>query len=366
MNWCFLKRRLSPVLPLAAALMLAACGDKTKAQSDNAQTRPVLVTQVRFSQGARTRDFVATIRPRVETDVGFRVSGKVMKRFVDVGQRVKAGDILATLDATDLKLQKDQADAELAAARIALEQASADEARATKLRRDGWTAQAALDKVRTAAQEARGRNQRAARSVELAQNALDYATLRADAAGLVTQTAVEAGQVVAAGQTAVRIARAGELEAAVALPEGYAGDAGQGEARLLLWGDAKKTYGAKLRELSASADPATRTFAARFSILGADSSIDIGMTATLTIASRDAAPLASVPLSALYNQGQGPALWKVDGDGKLELTPVTVLRYEAATALVSGGVADGDTIVVLGVQKLDAGQRVRVVSRDSY
>jgi RND family efflux transporter MFP subunit len=323
------------------------------------------VAPVRYAPQSQTREFVATIRPRIETDHGFRVAGKVVRRLVENGQRVKAGDVLALLDEKDLKLQKEQADAEFAAARMAREQATADEKRATQLRQNGWTAQAALDRVRAAAEEARGRFQRAERAVDLAKNSLDYATLRADADGVVTHTLIEPGQVVAAGQTAARVARSAELEAAVALPEAFAAAAGAGEAKLILWSKPGKSYRAKLRELSPSADPMTRTFPARFSIPDADAAVSLGMSATLTIASREAARIASVPLSALYNQGEGPSLWKVNGEGWLTLTPVTVVRYETNSALVTGGVQEGDSIVILGVHKLDASQKVRVVTQDS-
>ena len=343
----------------------SCCGEAQDRPHEPMSTRPVLATKIHFAPQTQTREFVAAIRPRVETDLGFRVAGKVVRRHVETGQRVKAGDVLATLDETDLRLQKEQADAEFAAARMALTQTAADERRAIKLKEAGWTAQAALDRVRAAAEEARGRHQRAARAVELAKNSLEYATLRADADGVVTQTAIEPGQVVAAGQAAVRIARAGEMEAAVALPESFAAAAGGGDARLRLWSNPNKHYRAKLRELSPSADPATRTFAARFSIPDADSAVALGMSATLAIASRDAEKIASVPLSALFNQGQGPSLWKVGPEGRLSLAPVTVLRYEANAALVAGGVAEGDSIVVLGVQKLDPGRKVRVVFQDS-
>ncbi len=348
----------------SAALTLSACDGKSNGAEDRASARPVLVSQVHFAPQSQTREFVASIRPRVESDLGFQVTGKVVKRFVEVGQRVKAGAVLATLDDTDLKLQKEQADAEYAASNVALMQTSAEETRAVKLRKDGWTAQAALDRARAGAQEARGRSQRAGRAVELAKNSLDYAVLRADADGVVTQTSIEPGQVVAVGAGAIRIARAGEMEALVALPETYVGAAGAGEARLFLWSNPGKTYRAKLRELSPSADPATRNFAARFSILDADAAISLGMSATLQIASQDATPVISVPLSALYNQGQGPALWKVDADGKLSIIPVNVLRYEANTAIVSGALKEGENIVILGVQKLDPNQKVRVIAQN--
>jgi RND family efflux transporter MFP subunit len=349
-----------------AVLVLSGCGEKSNGAEERRAIRPVLVAPVHYSSQSQPREFVAVIRPRIEADHAFRVAGKVVRRLVEVGQRVKKGDVLATLDEADLQSQKEQAEAELSASRAALEQAAADERRAIKLNKEGWTAKAALDRQRTAAEEARGRNRRASRALDLAKNSLDYATLRADADGVVTQVAVEPGQVVAAGQTVVRIARSGELEAAVALPESFAAAAGAGKAQLFLWSTPEKKYRAKLRELSPSADAATRTFAARFSLPDADSAIAIGMTATLTIENSNAVPALDVPLSALFNQGKGTALWKVDEGGRLSLTPVTVLRYDSRSAQVVGGLAEGENIVVLGVQKLDAGQRVRVIKQETF
>jgi len=347
-----------------AALLLAGCGKKQQDQTSDAPLdRPVLVSRARLAAQSQPRDFVATIRPRVESDLGFRVAGKVVKRLVQTGEKVKAGAPLAALDENDLKLQKEQAEAEFAAARMALAQAQGDEKRALALRKNGWTTDAALDRIRAAAQEARGRQQRAERALDMARNSLDYATLRADGDGVVTQTLVEPGQVVAAGQTAIRLAHSGELEAAVALPEDFTPLADKGAATLTLWSDKTKTYRAKLRELSPSADPATRTFAARYSILDPGPAVALGMSATLSIAAPGAEPLMSVPLSALYNQGDGPAVWKVDADSRLQLTPVRLVRYESDSALVSGGLSAGDQIVVLGVHKLEAGRKVRVMTK---
>jgi RND family efflux transporter MFP subunit len=355
---------VAPVL--GAALALSACGEKSNGaeQADNA--RPVLVAPVHLSLQSQPRDFVAAIRPRIEADHAFRVGGKVVRRFVEVGQRVAKGDVLALLDEADLRSQKEQAEADYSASRAALDQAAADEKRAIKLHTEGWTAKAALDRQRTAAEEARGRFQRASRALDLAKNSLDYATLRADADGVVTQVSVEPGQVVASGQTVVRIARTGELEAAVALPESFAAAADSGKAQLTLWSNPQKKYRAKLRELSPSADPASRTFGARFSLPDADSAVAIGMTGTLTIENPNAAPAVNVPLSALFNQGKGAALWKVDDAGRLTLTPVNVLRYDSRSALVEGPIGEGDNIVVLGVQKLDPTQKVRIVKQEVF
>lgn len=361
------SRAISPALLACVALLvapLAGCGKKQQEQTGDATLdRPVLVSPARMAAQSQPREFVATIRPRVESDLGFRVAGKVVKRFVQPGQKVRAGDPLASLDENDIKLQKEQAEADLASAKMAMAQTQGDERRALALRKNGWTTDATLDRIKAAAQEARGRHQRAARALEMAQNSLEYATLRADGDGVVTQTMVEPGQVVAAGQTAVRLAHSGELEAAVSLPEDFAAAADKGDASLRLWSNKDKSYRAKLRELSPSADPASRTFAARYAILDPDPAAALGMSATLSIAAPGAQPVISVPLSALYNQGSGPAVWKVDADGRLQLTPVKLVRYDSGSALITGGVSPGDQIVVLGVHKLEAGKKVRVMTR---
>jgi len=336
---------------LVAALGLSGCGKRQEENQAAQDDRPVLVTQPRVAAQSQGRDFAATIRPRVESDLGFRVAGKVVKRFVQAGQKVKVGDPLAALDENDFRLQREQAEAELAAAKMVVAQAQGDEKRALALRKNGWTTDATL--------------QRAERSVDLSRNAVDYATLRADGDGVVTQTLIEPGQVVAAGQTAIRVARDGELEALVALPEDFVSVAHDGEATLTLWSNKSKSYRARLRELSPSADSATRTFAARFSILNPDSALAIGMSATLAIASPGAERLFAVPLSALFNQGKGPSLWKVDADGTLQLIPVKVARYESDSALVSGGMKEGDMIVVLGAHTLEAGRKVRTIVRQA-
>lgn len=361
--------KLHSSIPLAAAGLIAALGlaacERRDQAGDAANDRPVLVAQPRLAAQSQPREFVATIRPRVESDLGFRVTGKVVKRFVQAGQKVKAGAPLAALDENDLKLQTEQAEAEFSAAKMVLTQALGDEKRALALRKNGWTTDAALDRIRAAAQEARGRQQRAERALELAHNSLEYATLRADGDGVVTQTLVEPGQVVAAGQTAIKLAHSGELEAAVALPEDFAPLADKGTATLTLWSNKGKTYQAKLRELSPAADAATRTFAARYSILDPDQAVQLGMSATLAIAAPGAQTVMSVPLSALYNQGDGPSVWKVEADGRLKLAPVKLIRYASDAALVSGDISEKDQIVMLGVHKLEAGRKVRVMTRQS-
>jgi RND family efflux transporter MFP subunit len=346
------------------AVALAGCNDKVAEKP--APSRPVLVATAHYEAEAPERSFVGTIRPRIEADMGFRVPGKVAKRLVEVGQTVEVGQPLATLDEVDLKLQAEQAVAEFNAATGVLAQAAAAETRAKELRAKGWTTDAQMDQARAAADEARARLDRAERSVDLTKNSLSYATLVADARGVVTATLVEPGQVVASGQTAIRVARFAEKEAVVAIPETLVERAKTGSASVSLWSEPNRKYAAKLREISPSADPATRTYLAKFSLPGAGDNVELGMTATLTLCDQKTARVARLPLSALYSAGDKPSFYVVDDAGDVSLKPVTVKSYESNDVVISGGVDEGAKVVALGVQKLDPAQKVRVVSSLSF
>lgn len=360
------KTNVLPVVGvMVSALALGACSKEQAQEGDKG--RPVLVSTVHYEAQSPERSFVGTIRPRIETDMGFRVPGKVAKRLVEVGQMVDVGQPLATLDEVDLKLQAEQAEAELSAAKGVVSQAIAAEGRAKELRTKGWSTDAQLDQVKAAADEARARLNRAERSVELTRNSLSYASLVADARGVVTATLIEPGQVVAAGQTAVRVARSAEKEAVVAIPETLVAFAKTGAASVTLWSEPGKKYAAKLREIAPTADPATRTYLAKFSLPGADDAVSLGMTATLTLADPATERVARLPLSALFSQGEGPSLYVADSKtGSVSLKPVTVKAYESKDVIITGGVEEGASVVVLGVQKLDPAQKVRVVSSLSF
>jgi multidrug efflux pump subunit AcrA (membrane-fusion protein) len=338
--------RLLAGLSLALiAIALAGCNDKVAEKP--VPSRPVMVATVHYESESPERSFVGAIKPRIETDMGFRVPGKVARRLVEVGQTVDVGQPLATLDEADLKLQAEQAEAEFRAATGVLAQAAAAETRARDLRAKGWATDAQLDQAKAVADEARARLNRAERSVELTNNSLSYATLVADSRGVVTATLIDSGQVVASGQTAVRVARFAEKEAVVAIPE-------------------NRKYTARLREVAPSADPATRTYLAKFSLPDAGDNVSLGMTATLTLADSQTERVARLPLSSLYSQGGDPSLYTVDDKGEVALKPVSVKSYESNCVVISGGVDEGAKIVVLGVQKLDPTQKVRVVSSLSF
>ena len=357
-------RLLAGVLLALVAIALAGCNDQVAQKP--APVRPVLVATAHYEAETPERSFVGTIRPRIEADMGFRVPGKVAKRLVEVGQTVELGQPLAILDEVDLRLQAEQAEAEFNAATGVLAQAAAAEQRAKDLRAKGWTTDAQLDSAKATADEARARLNRAERSIDLTKNSLSYATLVADARGVVTATLIEPGQVVAAGQTAIRVARFAEKEAVVAIPETLVSRAKTGAATVTLWSDPDRKLVARLREISPSADPATRTYLAKFSLPGAGDEVELGMTATLTLSDPATMRVARLPLSALFDQGDKPSLYVVDDKGDVALKPVQVKSYESNDVVITGGVEEGARVVTLGVQKIDPTVKVKVVSSLSF
>lgn len=357
-------RLLAGVTLALIAVALAGCNDTAVQKAT--PNRPVLVVTAHYDAETPERSFVGTVKPRIESDLGFRVAGKVAKRLVEVGQTVDIGQPLATLDEVDLKLQAEQAQAELSAATGVLAQAAAAEHRAKELRAKGWATDAQMDQSRAAADEARGRLSRAERSVELTRNSLSYATLVADARGVVTTTLIEPGQVVAAGQAAIRVARFAEKEAVVAIPETLVGRARSGVASVMLWSEPNRKYAAKLREIAPAADPVTRTYLAKFSLPEADDKVALGMTATLTLADPATERVARLPLSALFNEGGNPCFYVVGDNGEISRKPVTVKSYESNDVVITGGVEEGAKVIALGVQKVDPNEKVRVVSFLSF
>lgn len=346
-----------PIAALVIALALAGC--QGEAAPLHQVERPVQVQRVAFAREQASRDFVGVVRARYETDLGFRVGGKIVTRVVNVGDRVQADDVVARLDPRDFTLQMESAEAELSAATSNLAQAAADEERYTTLKNRGFAAVAEFDRKKAAKDEAEGRLERAKRALDLARNQLAYTDLKAGADGVITATLAEPGQVVAVGQAVARLAHRGEKEAVVALPETWLGEARASRAAVRLWSDPGRSFAARLRELSPQADPATRTYAARFTITDADDSVALGMTATVTLTRAADAAVAKLPLAAILNRGTGPTVYVIDDAGALALRPITVASFTEDAALVTGGVADGDKVVTLGVQKLVAGARVR-------
>jgi RND family efflux transporter MFP subunit len=355
-----MSSRLRIFASIALLPLLAACQD-LNASTEVKPERPVQVQRVAYQSEQATREFVGVVRARYEADLGFRVGGKIVARRVNVGDRVRIGDVVAELDPQDLKLQVESAEAEVAAATSSVAQSKADFERYNTLRERGFASIADFDRKKAAKDEAEGRLERARRSLELAHNQLGYAVLAADADGVITATMAEAGQVVASGQAVVRLARSGEKEAVVSLPETWLDEARRATAQVRLWADSDRVFAARLRELSPQADAATRTYAARFTIADADEAVAFGMTATVALSRAADRPVAKLPSSAVTNRGNGPSVFVIDATGALALRPVQVASFTEDAAFITAGVHNGDRVVTLGVHKLEPGFKVRTI-----
>ncbi|TAJ86830.1 MAG: efflux RND transporter periplasmic adaptor subunit [Reyranella sp.] len=324
-------------------------------------TRPARVAEISYRTQGQTLLLAGTVVPRIESTLGFRVSGKITQRSVDVGAVVKPGDVIAALDPSDYQLAVDNARAALASAEADHVRAKADHERYLNLRGSMAFVPQTLDQRQSLASTALARVDQAKSQLSSAENNLAYTVLRADAAGVVTAVQAEVGQVMAQGQGVIRLARTDELEILVGVPEHRLKAVREAQgASFELWSDPGRRHAAKLRELSPSADPVTRTYAARFSVLEPPQFIGLGMTATLGFERPDRTPVAEVPLSAIFQRGTQPAVWVVDRDsGTVELRAVTIARWRDDTAAILSGVKEGELIATAGVHKLETGQKVK-------
>lgn len=354
--------RVLLVCVCAAVLLLAGCRDQAAAP----KAHPVVKTmRIALSEEDGERTYTGVIVPRHEVQEAFRVSGRIEKRLVDVGDAVRQDQVLATLDEKDLRLAMESAQAEKKAATSNRDRAVTDEGRYATLLAKGVVSQSEYDQRHLAADEARARLERAERSLGLAVSQLEYARLTASGDGVVTKVSAEPGQVVAQGQTVVSVARKGVLEVLVDIPESRLKDLKDSVAAMALWSRGDVRYRTVLREVAPAADPVTRTYAVRYSLPDADASVRLGMTATVHLSDPGNAHSVRVPLSAIFDQGRGPGLWIVDAKtGRLSLRPVTVDRYTQRDAFVRGQLAGGEIVVVAGVQKLDEGLTVRLEGAD--
>ena len=345
------------VLALAGSI-LTAC---SPAETAVAPEPPLVqIVAVAPGEGAVSR-YTGVVRARTESNLGFRVGGKIFERLVDPGDRVRLGQPLMRLDRTDFALALNAAKASVEAARAQMIKARADEERSRRLVADGWTSKQAYDQNKGAADSAAAQFANAEAQASQIENQAGYSELKADADGVVMDVPTEPGQVVAAGQTVVKLARDGAREAEVFLPEGSR-RAAQGDASALLYADGAATYPARLRELSATADPATRTYRARYILSGGGEAAPLGATVTLQLKSRDArrASTVEVPLGALFDQGHGASVWRYDGEtGTVSAQPVQVARLGEERAEIVAGLSPGDRIVALGAHLLKAGETVR-------
>lgn len=322
---------------------------------------PVRVTVARPVATVATERYAATLQARVETSLGFRVAGKVVARLVNIGDHVSAGQPLERLDPSDLNLSQRMAASEVTAAAADLTRAEADFRRGEALLGQGWITRAIYDSRKQSRDAAAARLRQLRENLRLADDNLTYTELRADSPGVITAVAAEPGQVVAVGQEVMRLAHEGEVEAVVDLPEQMVARLGRIGFSVTLWAQPDRVIHAHLRELAPSADPATRTYRARLTLDDPPAGLQLGMTATVTAADRSADEIVLLPMTALFHDGQDPAVWVVTpGGDHVALRRITLAAYRDDQIAVAGGLRDGDTVVTAGAFKLSAEDHVRI------
>lgn len=333
---------------LAAGLAAAVLAGCSKPEAPAQPLRTVRVMKIDGAAVSGSLTFPGEVRARYESRLGFRLGGKLVERRVDVGAVVKRGQALARLDAQDTALNAAQAEAARALA-------EAEAKRYRELREKNFVSQAVLDAKETALKTA-------AAQAGLARNQAGYTTLVADRDGVVTAVEAEAGQVVAAGQTVLRVAEGSEKEVVIAVPEGDVERVRGAEGFAVMLNSLPgRSWAGRLRELSPSADPATRTFTARISIPQADESVRLGMSARVEAKVSRGDTALRLPLSAFFTRNDQASVWVVDpATQTVTLTKVETDGVAGNEMRVKAGLQPGQLVVIAGASLLESGQKVRL------
>lgn len=355
--------RPARLLPLALmSALIVGCAAKDAAEPP---PRPALVVEVGAGEiGASA--FAGEIRARHEPALAFQVGGKIARRQVEVGDRVRKGQVLAELDPADLALQLEAGRAQQAAAEADLVLAKAELERHRGLYERQLISRSLFETREAAYRAAEARLRQAKAQVAAYGNQAAYAQLRAPADGVIAQRLAEAGQVVAAGQPVFQLAVDGEREVAISLPEQSAEAFAPGrELWVELWATPGQRIKGHLREVAPAADPLTRTYAARVALENANGAVELGQSARVYAVDNGRHELG-LPLSALHAKDGQPAVWRVDrATGRVQLVPVQSGAYSESGVPITAGLAEGDWVVAAGVHLLQEGQRVQPVGRDN-
>jgi RND family efflux transporter MFP subunit len=346
-------------------LVLVACSEKTP--PDPRTLTPLVRAGSVQTASESSRSFTGTVAARVQSDLGFRVPGKVLERLVDAGQTVKRGQPLMRIDPIDLQLSARAQHESVLAAKARADQATEDEIRHRDLVAAGAVSASTYDQIKAAADAAQAQLKAAEAQADVAKNASSYAVLLANADGVVVETLAEPGQVVSAGQPVVRVAHSGKREAVVHLPETLRPPLGS-VALAKLYGKENLAVPAKLRQLSESADGLARTFEARYVLDGALANAPLGATVTLEIQEnrRGSEPGLEVPIGAIFDSGNGSGVWVLEGQPvHVSWRPVKILSLSDDTARVEGNLKVNEQIVTLGAHLLQEGRQVRVAMSGS-
>lgn len=346
----------------AMLLSLTLTGCKTEAVIAPV-IRPAIVTQPQSTSALGVETYSGGVRARRQSVLGFRVAGKVQSRQVDVGAHVRKGDVLATLEPDDASLAVASANAQLAWSKADLALAQAELERHEAMLAKKYISQALYDARRNAWEAAQARLEQARSQLSVARNQAAYTTLRADNDGVITAATVEVGQVVASGQPVVSLAHDGAVEVLINVPEMRIADFAAGQPVVVeIWAEGNARHAGSVREIAPQADPTSRTYDVRVTLLDATDAVQLGMTARVLLDAGDAPAALLLPLTAVTGTGTGHAVWVYDvKTKKVRLKPVRVGAWREDGVSVLEGLAASDWVVAAGVHKLVEGQTVRPV-----
>ncbi len=357
----------TPCIAAALLVTLLTLGACSKVPPAPEPVRAVKTMIVQPTTSAGAYEYSGEIRARVESRLGFRVGGKMTERSANLGDAVRAGQVLARLDPRDLRLGQDVAVAAVASAEVSLRQSDSDFKRYRDLRDQGFISNAELERRETTLKVAQAQLQQARAQSGVQGNQAAYAALVADADGVVTGVEVDPGTVVAAGTPVLRLAHDGPRDVVFSVPEDkvdmiQALAARKGSVRVRFWGTGTPQIEARVREVAAAADPTTRTFLVKADLgEAAPAALRLGQTANVAIDGPRLAGVARVPLSALKEDHGKSTVWMVDAASMTTVArPVLVGGAEGNEAIVVAGLAAGDRIVTAGVHMLSPGQKVRL------
>ena len=352
--------RAFAAVPVAIVVaLLAACSRPEPAPEP---VRAVRTITVGAEAVGGTHEYAAEIRARTESRLGFQVGGKLVARTVGLGDRVRAGQVLARLDAQDLRLGVDAAQAAVQAAQVELDLAQADFARFQALRDQGFISAAELERHQARLKAAQAQLAQAKAQAGVQGNLASYAELRAPAAGVLTAVDAEPGAVLAAGAPVVRLAHDGPRDVVFSVPEDQvdalrAIAARPGALTVRLWGNGSTTFDARMREVAAAADPVTRTFLVKADVGTAP--VRLGQTATVVAAAPPVPDRIRLPLAALVQHQGRTSVWVYDpATSTVAPRAVEVAGAAGNDVLVASGLVPGTVVVTAGVHVLTPGQRV--------
>ena len=335
-------------------------------KNESRQVEPPADRRVRSftvtSASSNTAEYTGVIRARTESNLGFRVPGKITEKLVKEGEHVSKGQALMRLDPTDLTLALAAAKEAVTAAKAQNRQALADERRMRNLLAEKAVSTKDYDHAKSLADATTAQLSATIANAKQMENQVDYALLRADADGVIMETVADVGQVVSTGSVVVRLAHDGAREAVINFPEGDA-QAAQHTAVASLYADKNKTFPAELRELSAQADPITRTYKARYTLKDEGTDAPLGATVTVRLESNEAnggVHLYEIPIGALFDDGSGSSVWVINPEtATLNRRQVVVEKLGSETALISSGLKLGEHILALGAHIVSEGERVQ-------